>query len=142
MNHSQSTGVILQIKLPNEAEAKRGSSGLIVIQYGGKRDRRNNAPRQYVNAVPYRVPAKLVKNFRDYKTGDVVELMGRHEGVIESGIGGQTHSVQLIANVISRVAMEDFGYELKATKSAKPNKPPVGAFDEVKTEEETHAAVA
>ncbi len=142
MNHSQTTGAIIQIKLPNDEEAKRGVSGSLIVQYGGKRDRRNNAPRQFVNAVPYRVPAKLVKNFRDYKTGDVVEVMGRHEGVIESGIGGQTHSVQLIANVISRVAMEDFGYELKAKKSTTPNKPPVGAFDGVKNEEDTRAAVA
>lgn len=145
MNHYQATGVLMQIELPNEAEAKKGKAGKMVIRYGGRRDSKGNSPRQYVNAVPMRIPSKLVKNFRPYQTGQIVEVMGRLEGILERSVsGGQFHSAQLVANTIKEVDLSSFGFNIQPAKP-KEAKPPVGSTEAAPTapdDEEAHEEAA
>lgn len=127
MNHYQGTGVIMSITLPNEAEAKKGRAGLMVLRYGGRRDSKGNSSRQYVNAVPMRIPSRHVKNFRSYAPGDFVEVMGRMEGIVERSVaGGQMHSAQLVATIINRVDVKSFGWTTVPTKE-NDSRPPVGS---------------
>lgn len=130
MNHFQTSGVLMAISLPNEEEAKRGRAGSCVIRYGGRRDGRSNAPRQFVNATPMRIPSKLVKNFRAFRVGQVVEVMGRTEGIIEKSVSGQQfHSVQLVANIIRELDLTEMGFETPKPAKSKDKKPPVGASE-------------
>lgn len=127
MNHYQATGVIMSITLPNEAEAKKGRAGNMVLRYGGRRDSKGNSQRQYVNAVPMRIPSRTVKNFRSFSPGDFVEVLGRLEGIVEKSVaGGQLHSAQLVANAIHRVDVGSFGWQTIPVKQ-NDSRPAVGS---------------
>lgn len=147
MNHYQATGVIMSITLPNEAEAKKGRAGNMVLRYGGRRDSKGNTARQYVNAVPMRIPSRTVKNFRAFAPGDFVEVLGRLEGIVERSVaGGQLHSAQLVANAIHRVDVGSFGWQTIPVKT-NDSRPAVGSPEAApeapeSEEEEAHAEAA
>lgn len=125
MNTIQISGVVMHLQLPKETEGKKNKSGTIIVRYGPKKQSRKSSLVQFVNAAVFKIPAKMADRFRKIQLGDFVEILGRVQGRYETTpMGGKTHlTVDLIANNVTPLRMEMYGYQLVPRKGEKPIKP-------------------